>query len=675
MRLKCDDSPLGDAHCVQTPAQQITYWINTHVSVHEPILLPVLQRMSFLFNILTFFSIFFITSSEFRLNLNNDFNFNHDPTIITKETTAIDNEPASLNHDSATVHHDLTSTTNELLDLPEFDETLNMSDGVSSRLSCPMSNESYLPQSGSMRKQSHCAIEKKRRDRLNDYIVELGKLIPSSLRVEQRSNKLSVLKQVVKYIRFLKFGCVESVDSFFVNQIVAEKACLLKLMLNVADSFLLIVNCRSGEIYHVSESVKNILGYSNEELAFQNCFNMVHPKDVPKVKEQLFSTDLTLLEKTSQQLLSSSQRDDHSRLWPGLRREFFCRMKNKSAFDLNRKRAELKYERGRTVNGGFVPNRYMIIHCVGFIFNFYSPLCQFDAAENHLVLLCRPIAKEEKNQKLHFLSRLSVDAKFTFVDHRVAFILGYLPQELIGCSLFDFCKQDDVKLLLNYLRNGNPLLLFTIHFCLCFFSTFSQSHFGSKTALDHPKLNSQCIEYCLKKKSGKMVKLRTNMRLLLNPFTRVFEFLIGVNVFVSFEYLNLQIKERAYCLLFYFISFYFVRSTRCLSYIKHHKRKFIRKQNHDEWWIIDSLVCLDWSSMMICTDRPLADRRLSSRRQSFRTLFRKVKASSRTFRRLRLALPTVRAFRAVRAPCKRCWAIPGSTCGKMVNKIDAFSRK
>lgn len=158
------------------------------------------------------------------------------------------------------------------------------------------------------------------------------------------------------------------------------------------------------------------------------------------------------------------RRGECGQLWPGLRREFFCRMKNKSAFELNSlagKRAELKYEKCKTANGT-MPSRYMIIHCVGYICNGshkltssgvdaskvdeQNPQCQTshytaptqpahqhfpknpilvnEQQTNQLVLICRPIAKEEKNQRLHFFSRLSVDGKFTFVDNRVAMILG-----------------------------------------------------------------------------------------------------------------------------------------------------------------------------------------------------------------------------------------------------------
>ena len=116
--------------------------------------------------------------------------------------------------------------------------------------------------------------------------------------------------------------------------------------------FLFVVDTARGRILYVSESVSKVLNYTQRDLFGQSLFDVLHPKDIAKVKEQLSSSvvsqskDNRILEtnkllKGSKQNQSANANSDSmgtgvgasvsSLPWlcPGARRSFFCRMKVK----------------------------------------------------------------------------------------------------------------------------------------------------------------------------------------------------------------------------------------------------------------------------------------------------------------------------------------------------------
>ena len=328
----------------------------------------------------------------------------------------------------------------------EFDEMSSASyDSKVVRLTSPMaSNSSFIgqyagdrggagdPEKRSVR-QNHSEIEKRRRNKMNNYINELSLLIPTCVAMSRKMDKLTVLRLAVQHVKSLRyFHLFKKIlnpdqlsernpafyaeimnnfhnfallfNSFRKNILIIEQlrvftnrkiranlkvflsdfqtdfwrfcrgsihaysessprpsnlsdSDLISLILNSAPDeagFLFVVDTARGRILYVSESVSKVLNYTQRDLFGQSLFDVLHPKDIAKVKEQLSSSvvsqsrDNRILEtnkflkgsKLQVQNNASANSDSMGTgvgasvsslpwLCPGARRSFFCRMKVK----------------------------------------------------------------------------------------------------------------------------------------------------------------------------------------------------------------------------------------------------------------------------------------------------------------------------------------------------------
>lgn len=173
-----------------------------------------------------------------------------------------------------------------------------------------------------------------------------------------------------------------------------------------------------------------------------------------------------------------------SRMSMGSRRAFICRMKigNVQPDALSPghiHRIRQRNSLGPSTDG----NAYTVVHCTGYIKNWPPagvPVERgLDGEDGHhgshscLVAIGRlqvtstPDTNDlmGSNSNAEFITRHSMDGKFTFVDQRVGIVLGYQPQELLGKSCFEFFHPEDQNHMKESFEQGKYLFL-SIHFSL-----------------------------------------------------------------------------------------------------------------------------------------------------------------------------------------------------------------
>lgn len=231
---------------------------------------------------------------------------------------------------------------------------------------------------------------------------------------------------------------------------------LKHLILEAADGFLFVVACETGRVIYVSDSVTPVLNQSQSEFYNSCLYDLIHPEDVEKVREQLSSQESPNSGRILDLKTGTVKKEGHQssmRLCMGSRRGFICRMKIGNVQmhgDGIMRQRQARSALGPSPDG----NAYAVVHCTGYIKNWPPTGVGLDRGienedhSNHCCLVAigrlqvtsTPSSNDimGSNSNQEFITRQNVDGKLTFVDQRVAGILGYQPQELLGKSCYDF---------------------------------------------------------------------------------------------------------------------------------------------------------------------------------------------------------------------------------------------
>nr|ANW48377.1 bmal1 [Euphausia superba] len=377
-------------------------------------------------------------------------------------------------------------------------------------------------------RQNHSEIEKRRRDKMNTYIMELSSIIPVC--TSRKLDKLTVLRMAVQHMKMLRGSLNSYTEGHYKPAFLSDDE-LKNLILQAADGFLFVVGCDRGRILYVSESVYETLHYSQSELLGTSWFDILHPKDLVKVKEQLSCSDIgrreRLVDAKTLLPVKADVPQGLTRLCPGSRRAFFCRMRCKSAPVMKEEADSSTGCQKKKSKSQSSDRKYSVIHFTGYLKSWAEtkdPLdedsdsdscnlsCLVAVGRVHQPLVSTSV-RDGSNfnntthaQPIQFISKHTNDGKFVFIDQKATLLLGWLPQELLGSSMYEYFHQDDI-----------PALAETHRETL-------------KTA------NSiDTLVFRFRTKDGSFVRLQSTWRTFKNPWTKDIEYIIAKNSMVTSE--------------------------------------------------------------------------------------------------------------------------------------------
>nr|XP_008190731.1 PREDICTED: aryl hydrocarbon receptor nuclear translocator homolog isoform X4 [Tribolium castaneum] len=396
-------------------------------------------------------------------------------------------------------------------------------------------------------RENHCEIERRRRNKMTAYITELSDMVPTCSALARKPDKLTILRMAVAHMKALReveltkekttatcsLICGDpikssghlngtgntSADGTYKPSFLTDQE-LKHLILEAADGFLFVVSCDTGRVIYVSDSVAPVLNYSQSDWYGSCLYDNIHPEDVEKVREQLSTQEPQNTGRILDLKTGTVKKEGHQssmRLCMGSRRGFICRMKvgnltpeNMAVGHLNRLKQRNSLGPGRD------GQNYAVVHCTGYIKNWPPTGVQMErqtedeihtshcclVAIGRLQVTSTPNTSDlsGSNSAAEFISRHSMDGKFSFVDQRVIGLLGYSPPELLGKSCFEFFHPED--------------------------QTHMKDSFEQVLKLKGQVLS---VMYRFRAKNREWVWLRTSAFAFLNPYTDDVEYIVCTN--------------------------------------------------------------------------------------------------------------------------------------------------
>ncbi|TSK53829.1 Aryl hydrocarbon receptor nuclear translocator 2 [Bagarius yarrelli] len=314
-------------------------------------------------------------------------------------------------------------------------------------------------------RENHSEIERRRRNKMTQYITELSDMVPTCSALARKPDKLTILRMAVSHMKSMRGTGNTSTDGAYKPSFLTEQE-LKHLILEAADGFLFVVAAETGRVIYVSDSVTPVLNHPQSEWFGSTLYEQVHPDDVDKLREQLSTSENSMTGRILDLKTGTVKKEGQQssmRMCMGSRRSFICRMRCGSApldhISLNRLSSMRKRYRNGLGPSKEGEAQYSVVHCTGYIkawppAGMTIPEEDSEAGQTskyclvaigRLQVTSSPVSMDMNGLSVptEFLSRHNSDGIITFVDPRCINVIGYQPQDLLGKDILEFCHPED----------------------------------------------------------------------------------------------------------------------------------------------------------------------------------------------------------------------------------------
>ncbi|GIX83472.1 aryl hydrocarbon receptor nuclear translocator-like protein 1 [Caerostris extrusa] len=289
------------------------------------------------------------------------------------------------------------------------------------KTSQPGTSKAIVPVNSVVRLQRNQA-EKQRRDRLNGYISELATLVPMVKNSTKPVDKVSVLRLAAAQMR-LNYSCLS--PRYFRNKMKVLPPQIASYLQNLEKDIggFTVVTTFSGTVIFCSKSIEYFAGYQNIDFMGQCIYNYVHPEELSFFERKVNS----IISRYKKKALSSDLISVRSRT----NDVSYQKMSFRISVHFN----DLLQE--QTMDDKAAAKSKKIKHK-----DFGSSAV--------LLMFVEPVKHNPDNSLLTnpnvYVTIHGVTGEIMYADHRISTITGYMPNDVLQKSAYEYIFESDVPI-------------------------------------------------------------------------------------------------------------------------------------------------------------------------------------------------------------------------------------